>query len=94
MKHWGNIFSLTTNVFVFFQNFNKVWRDQNEKFYLKSLDHQGLQFKQTDVRNLRSKSLLNEIETLYDERHEQEEAANGLDGQPPVAGPHKVEYID
>ena len=35
-----------------------------------------MQFKQSDTRNLRSKSLLNEIETLYDERHEQEEAIN------------------
>ena len=43
---------------------------QNEKCYLKSLDHQGLIFKQSDVRTLRSKSLLNEIETLFDERHE------------------------
>ena len=58
------------------KNFNKVWRDQNEKHYLKSLDHQCMQFKQSDTRNLRSKSLLNEIETLYDERHEQEEAIN------------------
>ena len=50
------------------KNFNKVWRDQNERYYLKSLDHQHNQFKQSDTRNLRSKSLLNEIETLYDER--------------------------
>ena len=55
------------------KNFNKVWRDQNERYYLKSLDHQCNQFKQSDGRNLRSKSLLNEIETLYDERHEQQE---------------------
>ena len=80
-----------------FQNFNKVWRDQNEKFYLKSLDHQGLQFKQTDIRNLRSKSLLNEIETLYDERHEQEEANNGGDhpSSQAAVGPHKtLDYHD
>ena len=56
------------------KNFNKTWREQNEKYYLKSLDHQGLLFKQSDTRFLRSKSLLNELETLYDERHEQEEA--------------------
>ena len=56
-----------------------MWREQNEKFYLKSLDHQGLLFKQTDMRALRSKALLNEIETLYDERHEQEET-NGDGG--------------
>lgn len=51
----------------FFQSFNKIWREQNEKFYLKSLDHQGINFKQNDVKSLRSKSLFNEIETLYDE---------------------------
>ncbi len=69
------------------KGFNKTWREQNEKFYLKSLDHQGLMFKQSDVRTLRSKSLLNEIETLYDERHEQQEEAGGSDA---VAshGPH------
>ena len=55
------------------KQFNKVWRDQNEKYYLKSLDHQGMIFKQNDIRAIRSKSLLNEIETLYDEQHEQME---------------------
>ena len=47
--------------------FNKIWKNQNEKYYLKSLDHQGISFKGNDTRFLRSKSLLNEIETLYDE---------------------------
>ncbi|XP_044596895.1 paired amphipathic helix protein Sin3a-like isoform X2 [Cotesia glomerata] len=53
------------------KGFNKLWREQNEKFYLKSLDHQSINFKQNDLKALRSKSLFNEIETLYDERHEQ-----------------------
>ena len=48
-------------------SFNKVWRNQNEKYYLKSLDHQGITFKANDTRFLRWKSLINEIETLYDE---------------------------
>lgn len=65
------------------KQFNKIWREQNEKYYLKSLDHQGIIFKQNDVRFIRSKSLLNEIETLYDEAHEAEEQS----GQP-SAGPH------
>ena len=70
------------------KNFNKVWRDQNEKHYLKSLDHQCMQFKQSDTRNLRSKSLLNEIETLYDERHEQEETMNNaVNGERPSIVP-------
>lgn len=49
------------------KGFNKTWREQNEKYYLKSLDHQGINFKQNDVKALRSKSLFNEIEALYDE---------------------------
>uniref|UniRef100_A0A4W3H5F9 Paired amphipathic helix protein Sin3a n=1 Tax=Callorhinchus milii TaxID=7868 RepID=A0A4W3H5F9_CALMI len=53
------------------RGFNKIWREQNEKYYLKSLDHQGINFKQIDTKTLRSKSLLNEIESIYDERQEQ-----------------------
>merc|ERR1712150_264356 len=50
-------------------------------------------------RNLRSKSLLNEIETLYDERHEQEEAINNaVNGERQnivPEGPHMtIEYQD
>ncbi|TGZ43780.1 Paired amphipathic helix protein Sin3a, partial [Temnothorax longispinosus] len=70
------------------KGFNKIWREQNEKYYLKSLDHQGINFKQNDVKALRSKSLFNEIETLYDERHEQGDDGNG-DGQG-TSGPHLV----
>ncbi|XP_067327362.1 paired amphipathic helix protein Sin3a isoform X2 [Anolis sagrei] len=62
------------------RGFNKVWREQNEKYYLKSLDHQGINFKQNDTKVLRSKSLLSEIETIYDERQEQTSEDNG--------GPH------
>lgn len=66
------------------RGFNKIWREQNEKYYLKSLDHQGINFKQNDTKVLRSKSLLNEIESIYDERQEQasEESASS-----PI-GPH------
>ncbi|XP_044744116.1 paired amphipathic helix protein Sin3a isoform X2 [Coccinella septempunctata] len=68
------------------KGFNKIWREQNEKYYLKSLDHQGMNFKATDVKALRSKSLFNEIETLFDERHEQNEESGGE----VVTGPHIV----
>ncbi|XP_077966628.1 paired amphipathic helix protein Sin3a-like [Styela clava] len=65
--------------------FNKVWREQNEKYYLKSLDHQGINFKQNDTRYLRSKSLLNEIENLFDERQEAlENGANPATLQGPL----------
>ncbi|KAH8372004.1 hypothetical protein KR093_009691 [Drosophila rubida] len=68
----------------FIQSFNKQWREQNEKYYLKSLDHQAINFKPNDMKALRSKSLFNEIETLYDERHDQEDDAME------AAGPHLV----
>ncbi|XP_028671981.2 paired amphipathic helix protein Sin3b [Erpetoichthys calabaricus] len=58
------------------QGFNKIWREQYEKAYLKSLDHQGVNFKQNDIKALRSKSLLNEIESVYDERQEQSTEEN------------------
>lgn len=68
------------------KGFNKLWREQNEKYYLKSLDHQGINFKQNDLKALRSKSLFNEIETLYDERHEQADEGSGE----VLSGPHLV----
>uniref|UniRef100_A0A672MUD1 Paired amphipathic helix protein Sin3a-like n=1 Tax=Sinocyclocheilus grahami TaxID=75366 RepID=A0A672MUD1_SINGR len=66
------------------RSFNKIWREQNEKYYLKSLDHQGINFKQNDTKVFRSKMLLNEIETLYDERQEQASEDNAT----PPSGPH------
>ncbi|KAK7474631.1 hypothetical protein BaRGS_00034110 [Batillaria attramentaria] len=53
--------------------FNKLWREQNEKYYLKSLDHQGMTFKQNDAKALRSKSIINEIETILEEQNEQQQ---------------------
>ena len=62
--------------------FNKTWRDQLEKYYLKSLDHQGINFKQVDTRAMRSKALCSEVESIYDER--QEQMAEGAS----PSGPH------
>ncbi|XP_053692753.1 paired amphipathic helix protein Sin3a isoform X2 [Sabethes cyaneus] len=70
------------------KGFNKQWREQNEKYYLKSLDHQGINFKQNDIKALRSKSLFNEIETLFDERHDQNEG--GSSANPLTSGPHLI----
>ncbi|TRY85293.1 hypothetical protein DNTS_035789, partial [Danionella cerebrum] len=73
------------------RGFNKIWRDQHEKYYLKSLDHQGINFKQNDGKVLRSKTLLNEIEGIFDERQEQTADENGM----PPAGPHlTLTYAD
>nr|XP_061780884.1 paired amphipathic helix protein Sin3a-like isoform X1 [Nerophis lumbriciformis]XP_061780885.1 paired amphipathic helix protein Sin3a-like isoform X1 [Nerophis lumbriciformis] len=68
------------------RGFNKIWREQNEKYYLKSLDHQGINFKQNDTKVLRSKSLLNEIESICDERQEQASEDNAS----PPTGPHQT----
>ncbi|XP_053206939.1 paired amphipathic helix protein Sin3a-like isoform X2 [Panonychus citri] len=84
------------------KQFNKIWREQCEKYYLKSLDHQGISFKQNDIKYIRSKSLINEIETFYEERHEQNEENmassgtgnnsssnnNNVNGQNLTTGPH------
>uniref|UniRef100_A0A3P8VX01 Paired amphipathic helix protein Sin3a n=1 Tax=Cynoglossus semilaevis TaxID=244447 RepID=A0A3P8VX01_CYNSE len=73
------------------RGFNKIWREQNEKYYLKSLDHQGINFKQNDTKVLRSKTLINEIELLYDDRQERasEETTTG-----PPSGPHMTLSYD
>ncbi|XP_028999641.1 paired amphipathic helix protein Sin3a-like [Betta splendens] len=73
------------------RGFNKIWREQNEKYYLKSLDHQGINFKQNDTKVLRSKTLLNEIEMLYDDRQER---ASEETSSPPPSGPHMTLSYD
>ncbi|XP_007569032.1 paired amphipathic helix protein Sin3a-like isoform X1 [Poecilia formosa] len=73
------------------RGFNKIWREQNEKYYLKSLDHQGINFKQNDTKVLRSKSLLNEIEMLYEDRQER---ASEETAAPPPSGPHMTQTYD
>jgi histone deacetylase complex regulatory component SIN3 len=47
--------------------YNAIWRDQVEKNYLKSLDHQALTFKANDVKNIRSRGILSQLETIYEE---------------------------
>uniref|UniRef100_A0A8C5F826 Histone deacetylase interacting domain-containing protein n=1 Tax=Gadus morhua TaxID=8049 RepID=A0A8C5F826_GADMO len=71
------------------QGFNKIWREQYEKAYLKSLDHQGVNFKQNDMKALRSKSLLNEIESVYDEGGVGQQGRNGS-GAALASEPHMV----
>lgn len=49
------------------RQFNKMWREQLEKYHLKSLDHQGINFKASDTKIMRPKSLIGEVECLFDE---------------------------
>lgn len=50
------------------------------------MDHQSINFKANDIKALRSKILFNEIESLFDERHEQNDDL--LEQQ--ICGPHLV----
>uniref|UniRef100_A0A915BD67 Paired amphipathic helix protein Sin3b n=1 Tax=Parascaris univalens TaxID=6257 RepID=A0A915BD67_PARUN len=70
--------------------FNRVWREQTEKYYAKSLDHQALSFKQNDLKLLRSKMIVHHFETLYDERETRRE-----EGASTEIGPHCIyDYPD
>lgn len=50
------------------REWEKVWRDQTQKIFWKSLDHQSLSVKQNDKRQFQQKSLQNEIQVRYEEQ--------------------------
>ncbi|TPX40757.1 hypothetical protein SeMB42_g05890 [Synchytrium endobioticum] len=52
------------------REWNKVWRDIDIKNFYKSLDHQGVTFKNTDRKAISVKHLIQEIEILHrEQRH-------------------------
>ncbi|CAF0785384.1 unnamed protein product [Didymodactylos carnosus] len=53
------------------KNFERFWKEQSEKFYLKSLDHMGINCKNNDARIIRNRHLLNEIENVRTDREQQ-----------------------
>lgn len=46
------------------REWNKVWREMEQKVFYKSLDHLGLTFKQSDKKLLTTKQLVSEISTV------------------------------
>lgn len=50
------------------REWEKVWRDQTQKIFWKSLDHQSINVKQADKRHFQPKSLTNEIQVRYEEQ--------------------------
>ncbi|KAK9448081.1 uncharacterized protein V1518DRAFT_419605 [Limtongia smithiae] len=50
------------------REWNKVWRETEARVFYKSLDHQGLTFKQADKKTLTTKFLVNEIDTVKKEQ--------------------------
>ncbi|MCH0628478.1 hypothetical protein JNB11_00605 [Kocuria palustris] len=51
------------------REWNKVWREMEQKVFYKSLDHLGLTFKQADKKLLTVKQLVLEISTVKVEQH-------------------------
>ncbi|OSS54046.1 hypothetical protein B5807_00884 [Epicoccum nigrum] len=50
------------------REWERVWRDQTQKIFWKSLDHQSLSVKQADKRQFQPKSLTNEVLVRYEEQ--------------------------
>ncbi|CAF1317350.1 unnamed protein product [Adineta ricciae] len=53
------------------KNFERFWKEQSEKYYLKSLDYMSNICKNSDGRIIRNRHLLNEIENIKEERDQQ-----------------------
>jgi len=51
----------------------KVWREQQQKIFWRSLDHQSIAAKQADKRQFQLKTLQNEIHVKYEEQKRQRE---------------------
>lgn len=67
------------------REWEKVWRDQINKQFWKSLDHQGINAKNLDKKNFQQKTLTSEIQAKYEERKNNKDA--GLYTQK-----HQLEY--
>ncbi|KAJ7494566.1 histone deacetylase complex, SIN3 component [Mycena galericulata] len=50
------------------REWNKVWREVDARNYSKSLDHQGILFKNTDKKAITTKAFVNQIETAREEQ--------------------------
>ncbi|KAL9038698.1 MAG: hypothetical protein Q9180_002976 [Flavoplaca navasiana] len=53
------------------REWEKVWREQTQKMFWKSLDHQGINIKTADKRQFQPKVLLTEIQIKYEEQRRQ-----------------------
>lgn len=58
------------------REWNKIWREVEQKVYYKSLDHMGLTFKQTDKKLLLTKQLIADICTTKDDPLSRENNSN------------------
>lgn len=51
------------------REWNKIWRETEQKVFFKSLDHRGLTFKQTDKKFLTTRQLVSQIMTVKAEQN-------------------------
>ncbi|CDW52413.1 paired amphipathic helix protein Sin3a [Trichuris trichiura] len=65
---------------------NRTWYEMNEKSYWKALDYQYISFKTEDVKSMRTRALLNNVEALFKERLAKAESEN----KKIPSGPHVV----
>ena len=49
------------------RDWNRVWAEIHQNYY-KALDHQGIDFKATDRKTLTTRSLVNEVQIIKEER--------------------------
>lgn len=66
------------------KSLERIWREQCERNYPKSLDYCAAPFKQNDQKHLKAKSLVTEIENIYYERLEVKEAAEQQSTEVPI----------
>uniref|UniRef100_A0A7I4Y1S9 HDAC_interact domain-containing protein n=1 Tax=Haemonchus contortus TaxID=6289 RepID=A0A7I4Y1S9_HAECO len=64
---------------------NRIWREQNEKHMMRSLDHQSNALRNSDSKWIKAKALLHHIEVMFDERQQRSE-----EGRCEDVGPHLV----
>lgn len=50
------------------EQMNKVWREQNDRYAAKALDHQSNSVKTNDAKWIKAKQIVHQLETLFDER--------------------------
>ncbi|KXS98156.1 hypothetical protein AC579_9993 [Pseudocercospora musae] len=64
------------------REWEKVWREQTQKMFWKSLDHQAAQAKQMDRRAFQAKTLQGEIQVRYEEMKRQSNNLPGIMREP------------
>lgn len=68
------------------REWEKVWRDQTQKMFWKSLDHQAIIAKASDRRQFQTKTLQQDIAVKYEEQKQQEaKTAKSMRGVPQIA---------